>query len=137
MQLADFYKDSWKLKCHTVVVQLLSHVQLFLIPWTTACLASLFFKLLEFTQTPVHWVGDIFYLSSTSSQTLVSIQSPPDQYWHHHDPHFLHFLHPISKQVLLIIYQPNRSQLCWLPIFLTFLHPWCQFFSTCFFVSTM
>ena len=37
-----------------VAVQLLSHVQLFLIPWTTARPASLFFKLLEFTQTPVH-----------------------------------------------------------------------------------
>ena len=45
MQLADFYKGSWKLKCRTVVVQLLSHVQLFLTPWTAAHQNSLSFTI--------------------------------------------------------------------------------------------
>ena len=40
-------------------VQSLSHVWLFATPWTAACQASLSItKLLEFTQTHVHWVGD-------------------------------------------------------------------------------
>ena len=38
-------------------VQLLSHVRLFVTPWTAACQASLS-KLPEFTQTHVHRVGD-------------------------------------------------------------------------------
>ena len=51
-------------------VQLLSHVRLFVTPWTAACQASLS-KLPEFTQTHVHRVGDAIHpshpLSSTSS----------------------------------------------------------------------
>ena len=44
-------------------IQSLSHVQLFVTPWTTAHQASLSIKtpklhLLEFTQTHVHWVDD-------------------------------------------------------------------------------
>ena len=39
------------------VVELLSHVQLFVIPWTAACSASLHY-LPEFAQTYVQWVGD-------------------------------------------------------------------------------
>ena len=41
-------------------VQLLSHVQLFGTPWTAAC-QTIFLRhqLLEFTQTQVHWVGDV------------------------------------------------------------------------------
>ena len=46
MQLADFYKGRWKLRCHTmVVVQLLSHVRLFLTPWTAAHQNSLSFTI--------------------------------------------------------------------------------------------
>ena len=41
-------------------VQSLSHVQFFVIPWTAAHQASLFItQLPEFTQTHVHWVGDV------------------------------------------------------------------------------
>ena len=52
---------------HTVVVvQLLSHVQLFATPWTAACWASLSFTishLPELAQTHVHWVYDAIQLS--------------------------------------------------------------------------
>ena len=42
-----------------VVVQLLSHVQLFMTPWTAACQASVFlYYLPEFAQTHIHWVKD-------------------------------------------------------------------------------
>ena len=38
-----------------VVVQLLSHVQLFMTPWTAACQASVFlYYLPEFAQTHIH-----------------------------------------------------------------------------------
>ena len=39
-------------------VQLLSHVQLFVTPWTAAASPSCHHQLPEFTQTHVHWVGD-------------------------------------------------------------------------------
>ena len=46
MQLADFYKGRWKLRCHTVVVvQLLSHVRLLVTPWTAAHQNSLSFTI--------------------------------------------------------------------------------------------
>ena len=41
-----------------VVVQLLSHVQLFASPWTVACQTSLSFTVSQFVQTHVHWVSD-------------------------------------------------------------------------------
>ena len=41
-----------------VVVQLLSHVQLFATPGTAACQAPLSFTLLELAQIHVHSVGD-------------------------------------------------------------------------------
>ena len=42
-----------------VVVQSLSHVWVFVPPWTAACQSSLSFPIsLEFAQTHVHWVGD-------------------------------------------------------------------------------
>ena len=41
-----------------VVAQLLSHVWLFVTPWTAARKAPLFFSLWEFAQIHVHWVGD-------------------------------------------------------------------------------
>ena len=39
-------------------VQSLSHVRLFVTPWAAARQASLSIASTEFTQTPVHWVGD-------------------------------------------------------------------------------
>ena len=39
---------------HFVVVQLLSHVRLFMTPWAAACQASLSFTVSEFAQTYVH-----------------------------------------------------------------------------------
>ena len=57
--------------CVIVVVQLLSHVQLFATPWTAACQASLSFTSSEFAQTPVHSVGDAIQ----PSQPLLSPSS--------------------------------------------------------------
>ena len=54
------------------VVQLLSHVWLFVTPWTTACQASLSFTLPEFAQTHVHWVSDAIQPSRP-----LSSPSPP------------------------------------------------------------
>ena len=39
-------------------VQSLSHVQLFVTPWTAACQASLFFTISQSPPTHVHQVGD-------------------------------------------------------------------------------
>ena len=44
-------------------VQLLSHVWLFVAPWTAACQASVHHKLPELAQTHGHWVGDAIQLS--------------------------------------------------------------------------
>ena len=41
-----------------VVFPLLSHVQLFVVPWTAALQDSVLHYLPEFAQTHVHWVGD-------------------------------------------------------------------------------
>ena len=41
-----------------VVAQLLSHVQLFVIPWTAACQASLSFTISQNLLTHVHQVSD-------------------------------------------------------------------------------
>ena len=50
-------KIQWYLRA--VVVQLLSHVQLFAAPWTDSMLDfPVHHQLPEFTQTHVHWVGD-------------------------------------------------------------------------------
>ena len=51
----------FKKKCAKIVissVQSLSHVQLFVTPWITACQASLSLINPEPTQTHVHWIGD-------------------------------------------------------------------------------
>ena len=55
-----------------VVVQLLSHVQLFVNPWTTACQVSLSFIISKIVQTQVHWVED----ATKPSHPLLS-HSPP------------------------------------------------------------
>ena len=57
---------SWRLKKNwkatlSIVVQLLSHVRLFVTPWTAACQASVFHHLPEFAQTHVHWVSDALH----------------------------------------------------------------------------
>ena len=54
------------------VVQSLSCVRLFVTPWTVACQASLFFTVLEFAQTHVHWVSDAIQPSHP-----LSAPSPP------------------------------------------------------------
>ena len=66
-QLKDRY-------CHQFSsLQLLSHVQLFATPWTTACQASLFITNSQsFTQTHVHWVSDAIQPSPP-----LSSPSPP------------------------------------------------------------
>ena len=51
-------RNKWTLELKIVVVQLWSHVWLFVTPWTTAHHASLSFYLPEFVQTYVHWVSD-------------------------------------------------------------------------------
>ena len=48
-------------------VQSLSHVRLFVTPWTAARQASLSILLPESTQTHVHWVGDAIELSNPLS----------------------------------------------------------------------
>ena len=52
----------WFLLClqsyAVVIVQSLSHIWFFEIPWTAACQASLSFTIPEFSQTHVHWVSD-------------------------------------------------------------------------------
>ena len=50
----------WRIYWRIVAVQLLSHVQLFVTPWTAAHQASLSSTVLEFAQTHVYWVGDAF-----------------------------------------------------------------------------
>ena len=54
------YYLSMECFCHSASsVQSLSHVQLFVTPWTAACQASLSItQLLELAQSHVHWVGD-------------------------------------------------------------------------------
>ena len=58
----------------SIVVQLLSHVWLFVTPWTVACQASLLFihYLLELYQTHAHWVSDAFQSSYCLSPTSPS-----------------------------------------------------------------
>ena len=41
-----------------IVVQFLSHFQLFATPWSATCQASPSFTISEFAQAHVHWVGD-------------------------------------------------------------------------------
>ena len=61
-----FYSGNWSRKgqieghilCEVFVVQSLSHVQLFVTPWTAARQASLSFTILELAQTHVHWIND-------------------------------------------------------------------------------
>ena len=50
-------------KCFAVVAQLLSHVQLFVIPWTAARQASLSFSISQFVHTHVYWVCDAIWQS--------------------------------------------------------------------------
>ena len=61
-RLIEFH-SKWIFPSFVVVVQLLSHVQLFVIPWAAGCQASLSFTLLKFTHTHVHWVSDDIQLS--------------------------------------------------------------------------
>ena len=62
-----------RLSSRIVVVQLLSCVQLFAIPWSAAHQASLSFTIFpEFAQTDVHWVGDAIQPSHPLSPS-----SPP------------------------------------------------------------
>ena len=72
---------SWRamlLKCYIQVhfssVQSLSHVRIFVTPWTAACLASLSVhqQLPEFTQTHIHWVGIAIQPSHPLSSLLPS-----------------------------------------------------------------
>ena len=64
------------------LAQSLSHVQHFVIPWTTSCQASLSFTISEFAQIHVHWVGDSIQTShplptsSTSALNLSQQQDP-------------------------------------------------------------
>ena len=46
------------LHTYSAVVQLLSRVQLFVIPWIAARQASLSFTVAQFAQIHVHWVSD-------------------------------------------------------------------------------
>ena len=60
-----------------VVVQLLSHVPLFAIPWTVAC-QSILHYLPEFDQIQVHWDG-LFYKGFNcirEGSTLITLQRP-------------------------------------------------------------
>ena len=68
-------------------VQSLSHVQLFVTPWTAACQASLSFPVPEFAQIHVHWVGDAIQLS----HPLLS-PSPPALHFSQHQGPF-----PVSQ----------------------------------------
>ena len=52
------YSPSWLIQ-EFVVVQSLSHVQLFATPQMTAHQASLSFAISQFAQIHVHWVSDI------------------------------------------------------------------------------
>ena len=49
--------ETWA--CIVVIVPLLSPVQLFGTPWTTACKSFLSLTIFEFSQTHVHWVEDV------------------------------------------------------------------------------
>ena len=53
----------------TVVVQLLSRVQLFETPWTAACQASQY--LLEFAQIHVHWVDDANRIKQIGNSCII------------------------------------------------------------------
>ena len=94
MQLADFYKGRWKLKGHTIVVQLLSHVQLFVTPWTGAHQNSLSFT--------ISW--SLLILMSTESVMPSN--------------HFI-LCHPL---LLLPSIFPNISLFCCFPLFLCIDH---------------
>ena len=70
--------ESINLSLKPVVVQLLSHLQLFVTPWTTACQVFILHHLLELAQTHVHWVSDAIqpsHLSSPSPPTFSLSQS--------------------------------------------------------------
>ena len=60
------------ISCYVVVVQLLSHVHLFVTPWTAARQASLFFTVSWSLLSHVHWVDDAIHLSHPLS--LASLQ---------------------------------------------------------------
>ena len=67
-----------------VVVQSLSHVQLFATPWTAAHQASLSFIVSQITQTHVHWVDDdiqpsVAPFSSCPQSFPVSVSFPMSQ----------------------------------------------------------
>ena len=73
-------------------VQLLSHVQLFVTPWTAMPGLPVHHQLLEFTQTRVHWVGDAIQPSHP-----LSSPSPPalslSQHQGHTNTHTHTYMH--------------------------------------------
>ena len=54
----DAYVFSMQYAFQFSSVQSLSHIQLFVTPWTAAGQASLSITISQFTQTHIHWVGD-------------------------------------------------------------------------------
>ena len=87
-----------------VVVQLLSHVQLFLIPWTTARPASLFFKLLSIELVifsiclpPLHRHMFLSSLPQINTDTIMTLTS------------FIFFIQSVSKSSWLYINQTDLN----------------------------
>ena len=70
--------------------QSLSHVQLFAIPWTAACQASILHYHLELAQTHVHEVGDAI-------QPSHSVSPPSPQAFNFSQHQGLFFLKPYIK----------------------------------------
>ena len=62
-----------------VVVQSLSHAQVFVTPWTAALQSFLSFAVPEFAQTHVHWVSNVIKPSH-----LLYLPSPPALNLSHH-----------------------------------------------------
>ena len=97
-------------------VQSLSHVQLFVTPWTAAREASLIHhQLPEFTQTHVHWVGDAIQPSHP-----LSSPSPPAFNLSQHQGLFqwVSSSHQVSKVLELQLQHPSfqwifRTNFCY------------------------
>ena len=102
-----------KLFWYIVAIQSLSHVRLFVIPWTAARQISLH-HLLEFAQTQVHWLGDAIQ----PSHPLSSPSSPAFSLFQHQSLfQWVGSSHQVAKVLeLQLQHNPSNNIQGWFPL---------------------
>ena len=97
-----------EIKIHINPIQSLSRVQLFVTPWTSGL--PVHRQLLEFTQTHVHWVGDVIQ----SSHPLLS-PSPPAFNLSQYQGFFqwVSSSHQVAKVLEFHLQHHHQSKFCW------------------------